>query len=101
MARAPAFLALLLLVGCRAPTIAMMDPAPAPCPADAGCIDGEIPCRAPLWDAEGNYAGSTCVCTNMLLDFDNCGACGNSCASPRCGGGVCLGVLAPRNGAVP
>jgi hypothetical protein len=68
-------------------------PSCPPCPANATCNpDGTCSCHATYTDCPGLEGGR--VCTQELLDRDNCGGCGNICPPGRsCLGGACTCVL--------
>ena len=60
-----------------------------PCPANATCNpDGTCSCYTNYSECPGPEGGT--ICTQELLDSDNCGGCGNICpAGNSCLGGVC------------
>ncbi len=61
-----------------------------PCPANATCNpDGTCSCYPGYIECPGLEGGS--VCSQELLDNDNCGGCGNYCGvGLSCLGGVCV-----------
>jgi hypothetical protein len=92
------------------PAIAWAKPKPGKCKKDKQCPDGQVCvdgfCQCP---ADTIPCGDTCcsspedlccngVCTNVVFDRNNCGACGNRCgAGEDCCGQRCVPLNTNQN----
>ena len=75
------------------------------CPAGQVCVDrfcqcptgGAIPCGATCCDSPEDLCCNG-VCTNVVFDRNNCGACGNRCgAGEDCCGETCVPLDTEQN----
>ena len=63
------------------------DPMEYGCAADRVCVCGECVCATGATECE-DPTGERMVCTDLMVDLYNCGACGMACAG-TCEDGIC------------